>query len=126
MNEVKTAYIVTVPETPLSVNHYKGWKNGKPFVYKKASAFKELVAQCAPLPYPVFEGDVFVRLDIVRKANRGDVDNFSKLCLDALKGIAYVDDRQVKELHLSIRTVDKHNPRVVFTVMPLSDYDMPY
>ena len=32
---------------------------------------------------------------------RGDLDNLSKGILDALNGIAYVDDKQVVELHLS-------------------------
>ncbi len=126
MNEKKNVYKFTVYETPLSVNHYTGQNRGRTYVKPEALAFKAMVAQCAPLPYPVLVGDVFVRLDIVRKANRGDVDNFSKLCLDSLKGIAYEDDRQVKELHLSIRTVDKHNPSVTFTVMLLKDFDNPY
>ncbi len=126
MNDTKRVYKFTVPTTPLSVNHYTGKHGNRTYVKPEALAFKELVARVAPLPYPVLVGDVFVRLDIVRKANRGDVDNFSKLCLDSLKGIAYEDDRQVKELHLSIRKVDKHNPSVTFTVMLLADFDNPY
>ncbi len=126
MDDTKRVYKFTVYDTPLSVNHYLGHNGNRPFVKQKGTDFKELVAHVAPLPFPVLVGDVFVRLDIVRKANRGDVDNFSKLCLDSLKGIAYEDDRQVKELHLSIRTVDKNNPSVTFTVMLLKDFDNPY
>ena len=30
-----------------------------------------------------------------RKLKRGDIDNYSKLILDALNGVAWVDDRQI-------------------------------
>ena len=45
----------------------------------------------------VFEGSVRVCLLLARC--RGDLDNRAKLALDALNGIAYKDDSQVKELH---------------------------
>jgi Holliday junction resolvase RusA-like endonuclease len=42
---------------------------------------------------------------------RADIDNFNKLSLDALTGIAYDDDSQVAELHL-YRAYDKNRPRI--------------
>jgi Holliday junction resolvase RusA-like endonuclease len=35
----------------------------------------------------------------LRSSMRGDLDNYSKLTLDALNKVAWVDDKQVFELH---------------------------
>ncbi len=113
-------YTFKVNATPLSVNHYLGTRGKIRFVKPEGIAFKQLVSITAPTPYPVFADDVMVHLKIVRPANRGDLDNFSKLCLDSLKGIAYDDDKRIKILILDGKTVDKHNPSVTFTVIPIS------
>jgi crossover junction endodeoxyribonuclease RusA len=46
---------------------------------------------------------------------RADLDNFNKLSLDALTGIAYEDDSQIAELHL-YRGYDKMQPRIQITI----------
>lgn len=40
-----------------------------------------------------------------------DIDNYNKLWMDALSWIAYDDDKQIVELHLS-KSYDKDNPRI--------------
>ena len=35
-----------------------------------------------------------------KKLRRGDIDNYAKLIMDALNGRAWVDDRQIVELHV--------------------------
>jgi len=40
-----------------------------------------------------------------------DIDNFSKLLLDALTGIVYEDDSQIVSLTIT-KAYDKENPRV--------------
>src|SRR5262245_19250019 len=62
-----------------------------------------------------FEGDVVVYLVVYRARKSGDLDNFQKVLLDALKGIAYADDNQVVELH-AYRFDDKHNLHVMVTI----------
>jgi crossover junction endodeoxyribonuclease RusA len=52
---------------------------------------------------------------IMRKA---DLDNFNKLSLDALMGIAYEDDSQIAKLTIA-RGYDKLKPRVVISLMEL-------
>ena len=47
-----------------------------------------------------------------------DADNGLKLCNDALNGIAYVDDRQITEMHVYITRKDK-NPRLEIEVREL-------
>lgn len=42
---------------------------------------------------------------------RRDVDNYNKLVLDALEGIAYQDDSQIQKLTV-IKNYSKENPRI--------------
>lgn len=44
-------------------------------------------------------GEVGVTI-VVPRAMRGDLDNIAKFVLDALRGVAYDDDRSVSELHV--------------------------
>lgn len=46
---------------------------------------------------------------------RADLDNFNKLSLDALTGIAYEDDSQIAALYLK-RAYDKEHPRIELSV----------
>ncbi len=114
-------YSFTVQATPLSVNHYLGTNGKHRYVKPAGLAFKELVALTAPKPYPVFDRDVVLHIAIVRPANRGDIDNFFKLCLDSLKGIAYDDDKRIKIMQPDMLLIDKGNPRVTFTVCPIDN-----
>ena len=59
-----------------------------------------------------FPGDVAIRFRVFRARRAGDLDNYEKVLLDALKGILYDDDLAVVEIH-AIRDDDKHNPRVM-------------
>ncbi len=46
------------------------------------------------------EGDLTLTVSIfVRNKNHGDLDNFVKLVSDSLNGVAYKDDKQIKEIH---------------------------
>jgi Holliday junction resolvase RusA-like endonuclease len=49
---------------------------------------------------------------------KADLDNFNKLSLDALTGIAYEDDSQIAALHLR-RAFDKKNPRIEISLSDL-------
>lgn len=51
-----------------------------------------------------------LELILYRPFKRGDVDNFSKVTLDAMKGILFVDDEQFIEIHV-FRRDDPANPR---------------
>lgn len=50
-----------------------------------------------------------------RPRNAGDADNYLKLTCDTLQGYAYVNDKQLVELHIYQHT-DKLNPRLEITV----------
>ena len=50
------------------------------------------------------EGDISVSITLYFGTKRpADLDNFNKLSLDALTGIAYEDDSQIAELHSEAR-----------------------
>jgi Holliday junction resolvase RusA-like endonuclease len=58
------------------------------------------------------EGDVEVSLTLYFcTKRRADLDNFNKLSLDALTGIAYLDDSQIAKLSI-VRGYDKSYPRI--------------
>ena len=76
---------------------------------------------------PLEEDDIEVRLDYFHKGyRRVDMDNVSKLVLDALNGIAYRDDRQVRTQSSRSHCVDEVVSiyRDVFDlVKPLAEMD---
>lgn len=74
--------------------------------YKQAIALVAKQHCCEPIDGPVeFTIDFFfprpksVKGSSPFKATRGDLDNYCKAALDALNGIAYVDDGRVFRLH---------------------------
>lgn len=50
---------------------------------------------------------------------RRDVDNLGKLVMDALNGLAWVDDYQVETLHITVRWVAKADARTEVGVWTL-------
>lgn len=49
-----------------------------------------------------------------------DIDNYNKILLDSLSGIAYVDDKQIQKLTI-IKSYDKHKPRIEIRISPFID-----
>ena len=68
------------------------------------SAFK---LQCPKLPV-LMEGDLVVHIKIYYASRRPDLDE--SVILDAMQGLIYENDRQVKEKHV-YHGLDKDNPR---------------
>ena len=56
----------------------------------------------------LLEGDLWVELTIYYASRRPDLDE--SVVLDCLQGIAYTNDRQIKEKHV-YHDLDKTNPR---------------
>lgn len=62
--------------------------------------------------------DLFLR----GSSNRPDIDNATKVILDALKGVAYQDDKEVIKLEVAVHNVDnkmKFVEQPLFLVDPL-------
>lgn len=111
----KTTYRIRL-EYPPSINHY--WRNDKGVThiseegqtYRKMTALYLNTKNIKPL-----SGAIVIIIKVFRPAKRGDLDNSFKVPLDALKGYAYFDDRQIVEIH-GYRYEDKDNPRIEVTI----------
>ena len=87
-------------------------KSSKALSY--ASAFKLQAKPAAKL----LDGDVAVHIKIWYASRRPDLDE--SLILDLLQGVAYENDRQVKEKHI-YWGLDKHNPRCEIRVEQIAE-----
>lgn len=74
--------------------------------YKKSAALTAAKSVGGPIV-----GPVRVCLMVYRPRRVGDLDNTIKVVLDALRGVAYEDDKQVVAI-VAERYDDKDNPRV--------------
>lgn len=80
---------------------------------KKARKFLDSVNdQLEPLP-ELLQGELRMDIAIWYRTQRPDLDE--SIVLDALQGIFYKDDRQVRERHV-YHFVDKEHPRVVVKI----------
>lgn len=108
---------ITLPYPP-SANRYWRVFQGIARKSKEASAYQFTAAAMARSQgmLPIVDGEVRVTIDVYRPAKRGDVDNSVKILVDALKGIAFTDDKQVKRIEIERHDTDRHHPRAVVTV----------
>ena len=88
---------------------------GKPrFVKsKKALDYKKAFAAQCPQREELIEGDVRLTATIYYATRRPDLDE--SLIMDLLEGVAYANDRQIKEKHI-YHGLDKENPRAEILV----------
>jgi crossover junction endodeoxyribonuclease RusA len=108
---------LTLPLPPSSNRYWRNFR-GRMVVSAEAKAYKEQVGWLARVAgVELLVGDVAVTMRIYRAAKRGDTDNFLKVGLDSLNGIAYTDDSQIVRI-VAERYDDKHNPRVEVEVAP--------
>ena len=99
---------------------YKNARTGKMFSAKspeqrnyKDAAHAQALA-CRP-PH-LLEGPVSFRGSIYYPSNRSDLD--PSLLFDALEGVVYKNDRQIRHIDLTFR-IDKENPRAEIVVEEL-------
>ena len=75
---------------------------------EKALGYVDAFKRQAKPARHLLEGDVIVYITIYYASRRPDLDE--SLILDLLQGVAYENDRQVKEKHI-YWGLDKENPR---------------
>ena len=86
---------------PPSANIYWRMFRGRIVKSKRARDYQKSVAKLvlaelgAKGKIPAFDGEVAVSLVVYRAARRGDLDNFLKVALDAMRGVVFEDDSQV-------------------------------
>ena len=100
---------LVLPEPP-SINRY--WRNfrGRMVISADGRAYK-LRVWAENRGQKALEGPLSVSIRWYRGRRSGDLDNRAKVTLDALLGVAYLDDKQIVELHMW-RHEDKASPRV--------------
>jgi Holliday junction resolvase RusA-like endonuclease len=109
---------ITVPGTPVSVNHYKKPRRyGRGYyVTKEAEAFKQAIVAAVAgrsLSAKAFAVEVAFHLG---NGQRGDVDNFAKCVLDGLVLAGAIhSDAAVTDLRLT-KARDRERPRTEITV----------
>lgn len=101
---------------PPSANRY--WRSitvrgqARVLISAEARAYKRRIAEDGKaLKAKPLEGKVAVQLIAYRPRRIGNLDNTLKVTLDALQGIAYLDDEQIVEIH-AYRCEDKADPRI--------------
>lgn len=100
---------MTLPIPP-SANRYWRSYGGHVVVSSEARDYKAAV-RYSTLGVRPFDGLVAVNVTVFRERKAGDLDNYLKILLDALKGVLYDDDSAVVEIH-AFREDDKSHPRV--------------
>lgn len=111
---------ITLPYPPTANTYWRHVgnrvvKSAEARQYQSAVRLRWLTQEIA---LPVLTGPVSVIVTVFRPRRIGDLDNTLKVLLDSLRGLAFVDDSQVVEIH-AIRFDDKANPRAVVTVEPI-------
>lgn len=96
---------------PISVNRYwKFWRN-QPRVSEEARAYKIAVAAIAiEHGVTVIDGDVAIAFVLHPKMTKSgtasrtrmDLDNAQKVAIDALNGVAYIDDKQIVDIRMTL------------------------
>lgn len=92
--------------------------NGRPAFIKSDKArnyLRDFQWQCKKL-HPLMQGDLAVEITIFYASRRPDLDE--SVILDAMQGLIYENDRQVKEKHIFHR-LDRNNPRAEIRVRTL-------
>lgn len=110
-NKMQTLLFTIFGEPASKANSRKMvYVRGKPMFIKseKALAYASTFKQQALAPDEMLAGDVAVHIKIWYASRRPDLDE--SLILDLLQGVAYENDRQVKEKHI-YWALDKENPR---------------
>ena len=95
---------IFIDSVPPSVNHsYRAYR-GRVVLSARAREFKQRVADNLPADFNKITGKVKLEITFSFKDRRKrDIDNYLKVLLDSLKGLAFEDDDQIYEL-----TVKKH------------------
>lgn len=110
--------LIVLHGNPLSTNHVypTGCFGGRPRTYmsKNASTLKENYQLEAKYQYngKPYQNSIFAQIRLYfGDKRRRDIDNYHKLSLDALTGIAWEDDSQIQRMIIE-KFYDKENPRI--------------
>jgi Holliday junction resolvase RusA-like endonuclease len=120
----EAAVIICVHGNPLPKQSFAYTANGGGYTKRSVKDWQDIIgwkAHEAMIDRRVMECPVEVEITFWRKTRgRADLDNLSKCCLDALKGIVFSDDCQVVELHLK-KFINREYPGCRIRVAPAKE-----
>lgn len=102
------AIYLKLPEPPSANRWWRKWNN-RMVLSKEARDYKVMVAGKAK--YRPLTGDVGIQVTWTRKRKSGDLDKRLGVLLDALQGVAYVNDSQITRIEAS-RCDDPTDPGI--------------
>lgn len=115
-----TELTISVPGTPVSVNHYvRHTRNGRHYVTKEAKDFKYfvgIVLRGRSVKAERYELEAHVYLG---HNQRGDGDNFWKLIADSLVAAGAIHSDSAVDNWLLFKRRDRANPRTEITIRAL-------
>ena len=116
---------IIMEQTPQSTQHIYGnrcmGKRVIRYLKKEGKDYKENLAKIAKEHFrePIV-GNFVMRIDLLfPDKRRRDVDNYNKIILDALEGIAYIDDKQITTLIIR-KWTDRKVGAIIIEVLPES------
>ncbi len=111
----------TIPGEPRLQKRHRDRKGGgkyDPSAKDKESFLVQAMAQCRP-DVPLTGGLTLVVL-CFGKSLRGDIDNYLKFVMDALNGIYYVDDKQIRQVSIGLYLNEQPGTRVYLSPSEVS------
>lgn len=117
---------LTLKGKPMSTNNlYRSVCRGKfPSVYMSTAgkALKEdyqWQIKSQMKGFQMFTGDIKISITLFHGTKRHmDWDNFHKISMDAMSGIVFTDDNQIRVATV-MQSYDKTNPRIELEIKPL-------
>lgn len=109
---------LTLPVPP-PLNHRMVIIRGRFVKSQKDRAYKTTVGKIAH-GSAMLTDDLFMDVIWYRARRAGDIDGRLKPLLDSLTGVCYLDDKQIKKLHIRIDDTQKNNPRMDVCIESLS------
>lgn len=107
----------TLPLPPSANRYWRKTKSGRVYVSDEASGYIAEISFILRRIKPL-TGDVAMTVRIYRERKSGDLDNRLKILFDSLRGLLYLDDDQITEIH-AFRHDDKDNPRAEIEITEL-------
>lgn len=111
---------ITLKWKPISTQNAYLQRGKIRFMRKEAKQTKESYIWQVKSQYkwPVLEIPLQIEIKLYFWDKRiRDWDNWHKISMDALTGIIYKDDSQIKKATIEIMEIDKLNPRIELTII---------
>lgn len=106
----------TIPGNPVPKGRPRHTKSGHTYTPKRTREYEDEVGNAwtgkGPRP-PQFPAGVRVFIQVRERVYASDLDNYVKIVLDGLNGIAWADDKQVEVIHA---TIERKHPSPGITV----------